>query len=90
MFNRFKLWLFLFGVAFTQGVFNTTLAGLYWVITGDGLPPDPDEPLSSRVGRYSMEGRRWAIGAEKIIDGIFGKGHCRASAEYHLRKCECI
>ncbi len=79
MWKRFKLWLWLFAVAFTQGVFNTTFAGLWWVITGRGSPPNPDEPLSSRIGRNAVKGKRWALWAERVVDGILGKGHCRAS-----------
>ena len=77
---RFKRWLYLFAVALTQGIVNTTLAGLWWAITGKGQEPDPDEPFSSRVGRNALSGKRWALIAEKLVDGIFGAGHCRASA----------
>ncbi len=80
MWQRFTRWLYLFGIALTQGIVNTTLAGLWWVITGNGQEPDPDEPFSSRVGRNAIAGKRWALVAEKIVDGIFGAGHCRASA----------
>jgi hypothetical protein len=41
----------------------------------------PDETTSSRVGRAAMEGKRWAIVAEKIIDFFLGAGHCRDSLE---------
>lgn len=70
----------MFGVAFTQGVFNTTFAGLWWVLTGRGQAPDPDEPLSSRIGRNAIAGKLWALIAERIVDGILGEGHCRESA----------
>ena len=80
MWVRFKRWLYLFGIALTQGIVNTTIAGLWWVLTGRGSEPDPDEPFSSRVGRNAIAGRWWALAAEQIIDGIFGAGHCRASA----------
>lgn len=77
---RFARWVYLFAVALTQGIVNTTIAGLWWVITGRGQEPDPDEPFSSRVGRNAIAGKRWALIAERIVDGIFGAGHCRASA----------
>ena len=80
MWARFKRWFYLFAVALTQGIINTTLAGLWWVITGNGQEPDPDEPFSSRVGRNAIAGKRWALAAEKVVDSIFGAGHCRASA----------
>lgn len=80
MWARFKRWFYLFAVALTQGVINTTVAGLWWVVTGNGDEPDPDEPFSSRVGRNAIAKKRWALAAEVIVDGIFGKGHCRESA----------
>ena len=80
MWARFKRWAYLFAVALTQGIINTTMAGLWWVVTGNGQEPDPDEPFSSRVGRNAIAGKRWALAAEKVVDGIFGAGHCRASA----------
>lgn len=80
MWNRFKRWAYLFGIALTQGIVNTTLAGLWWVITGHGQEPDPDEPFSSRVGRNAIAGKRWALVAEWLIDGVLGKDHCRLSA----------
>ena len=80
MHARFKRWAYLFAVALTQGIINTTMAGLWWVVTGNGQEPDPDEPFSSRVGRNAIAGKRWALAAEKVVDGIFGAGHCRASA----------
>lgn len=76
---RFKLWLWLFAVAFTQGVFNTTLAGLWWVVTGKGEAPDPDEPLSSRIGRNAILGKKWALVLEWLVDRVLGQGHCRSS-----------
>jgi hypothetical protein len=80
MVERFQRWLLLFGIALTQGVVNVTIAGLWWVITGQGSEPDPDEPFSSRVGRNAIAGKRWALIAEWAIDGIFGANHCRAEA----------
>ena len=80
MLARFRRWLYLFAVALTQGIVNTTIAGLWWVLTGRGSEPDPDEPFSSRVGRNAITGKRWALMLEKVIDGIFGAGHCRESA----------
>jgi hypothetical protein len=88
MWGRFKHWLFLFGIAVTQGIINVTIAGLWWVITGNGAAPDPDEAFSSRIGRYAMQGKRWALVMEKVIDRIFGAGHCRQSAAYHAMRCD--
>lgn len=80
MVTRFRRWLFLFGVALTQGVVNVCIVGIWWVLTGRGSEPDPDEPFSSRVGRNAVRGKRWALIAEKFVDAIFGEGHCRQSA----------
>jgi hypothetical protein len=87
MLARFRHWLWLLAVTLTQGVINTLLAGLWWVLTGRGIAPDPDEAFSSRVGRYAMQGSKWALIAERLIDGLFGRGHCRASAANHERRC---
>lgn len=49
---------------------------------------NPDETISSRVGRAALEGRWWArFFAEPVIDGLFRlvagqRGHCRASIEW--------
>lgn len=79
MIKRLKLWFWVLAVSFTQSVFNTFGAGLWWVLTGRGSAPNPDEPLSSRVGRNAIAGKKWALFAEKVIDDIFGKDHCRNS-----------
>ena len=79
MTQRLRTWLWMLAICFTQAVFNTFGAGLWWVLTGRGDCPDPDEPLSARVGRNAVAGKRWALLAERLIDGIFGKGHCRSS-----------
>ncbi|MFZ4165302.1 hypothetical protein [Brevundimonas sp. NPDC058933] len=55
--------------------------------------PDPDETISSRVGRYSIRGDRWAKVAEYLIDLLFfwqtdehgRRNHCRRSVE--AREC---
>lgn len=86
MWRRFHRWLWLFGVALTQGIVNTTLVGLWWVITGRGTEPDPDESFSSRVGRNALAGRGWALIAERVIDGLLGAGHCRGSARRTLQQ----
>ena len=80
MISRFRFWLYLAAVALTQGIFNTCGAGLWWVITGRGSAPNPDEPLSSRVGRAAMKNKTWALWAEHEIDSVLGEGHCRESA----------
>jgi hypothetical protein len=47
--------------------------------------PNPDETISSIVGRNAVAGQRWAIISEKVINFIFGvlgdHNHCRKSIE---------
>ena len=48
------------------------------------LDGDPDETISSRVGRNAVAGKWWALIAERVIDFIawrvFGQyDHCRRS-----------
>lgn len=48
---------------------------------------NPDETISSAIGRKAMQGRRWALVAERIIDWLFLRltgeaGHCRANIEW--------
>lgn len=47
---------------------------------------NPDETISSAVGRKAMAGRKWALRAERIIDWLFERlgeepGHCRRMIE---------
>lgn len=61
--------------------------GAWWALTGRGSRPRADETISSRVGRNAIAGKRWALAAEWLIDGLFwlaaGKGgHCRANIEW--------
>lgn len=51
------------------------------------LAGNPDETISSRVGRGAKAGARWALIAEGIIDWIFEQlgqppGHCRRKIEW--------
>ena len=42
---------------------------------------DPDETISSRIGRGAIAGYRLALICEAVIDAMpwFGPGHCRRS-----------
>ena len=44
----------------------------------------PDHTISGEVGYAAMQGKRWGLAAEVIIDGMpwFGEGHCRNSIEW--------
>ncbi len=52
---------------------------------------NPDETISSAVGRKAVAGKRWAIVAECLINALFNDpyvpvegrpGHCRANIEH--------
>lgn len=47
------------------------------VLTGG----DPDETVSSRVGKASAAGSRIGHLLEICLDAVFGAGHCRTSIE---------
>jgi len=47
------------------------------VLTGG----DPDETVSSRVGKAATAGSRIGMALEWCLDGVFGTGHCRESIE---------
>lgn len=42
----------------------------------------PDHTISGEVGYAAMNGKRWGLMAEKVIDRLLGKGHCRESIEW--------
>ena len=54
-------------IALDQGC-NTCLAG------------DPDETISSRVGKAALQGKRWALIAQRLIDALF---HALAGQDRH-------
>ncbi|KAF0235363.1 MAG: hypothetical protein FD177_117 [Desulfovibrionaceae bacterium] len=47
------------------------------VLTGG----DPDETVSSRVGKAAAAGGLIGLALERCLDAVFGKGHCRESIE---------
>lgn len=57
-----------------------SVRGLFYVC-GRGECPNADETISSFVGRRSRDGAAWAKAAERLIDAVFGAGHCRRSIE---------
>ena len=65
-------------VALTQ-LLQTVLGGLAYLAGRSRRPADPNETTSSRIGRNAVEGKRWALAAEWIVDRMLGKGHCRDS-----------
>lgn len=75
--GRFRTWLHDMLVSLDQGA-GCWIRG-WWFVWVGGEPPDPDETVSSWVGRHAIAGNTWALVAEKLIDAIMGAGHCRAS-----------
>ncbi len=47
------------------------------VLTGG----DPDETVSSRVGKAASAGSRIGRALERCLDAVFGAGHCRGAIE---------
>lgn len=44
-----------------------------------GLGGSEDETISSRAARAARDGEPWGPLAVRIIDAVFGKGHCLSS-----------
>ena len=42
----------------------------------------PDHTISGEVGYAAYQGKRWGKYAERVIDALFGKGHCQRSIEW--------
>ena len=42
----------------------------------------PDHTISGEVGFAAYQGKRWGRRAERVIDALFGKGHCQSSIEW--------
>ena len=42
----------------------------------------PDHTVSGEVGYAATLNKRWALRAEKILDKVFGAGHCQESIEW--------
>jgi len=86
---RAQFWLALLGTALSQ-LLNVTVRGPRFVVLG-GISPDPDETLSSVVGRAALDGRLAGLVAEWIIDRLAypfegALGHCRSAANRWLAK----
>lgn len=79
MLKRLASWIVVVLVAIDQ-VAHAVLAGPKYVLVG-GPKPNPDETISSKVGRMAVKGKLWARIAEVPINALFwpleGWGHCR-------------
>jgi hypothetical protein len=50
-----------------------------YIVTGYNLP-SAHETISAWVGASAALGRPWAIETARLLDDIFGKGHCARAA----------
>lgn len=84
MFRRLAAWVVEILVGIDQ-LAHVVLGGPKFLLWG-GPCPSADETISSKVGRQAMNGKRWAIVAEFVIDGFFRllgeRGHCRNKIEW--------
>jgi hypothetical protein len=73
--DRFLTWVSLMFVALDQ-LFATWFRGFVFVWF-NGEPPNPDETLSSWIGRGEVAGVRAFVIAAHLIDFFMGAGHCQ-------------
>lgn len=52
-----------------------------YIVTGQN-PPTAHETISAWVGTEAARGGRVGLVAQRIIDGIFGAGHCARAAAF--------
>lgn len=65
---------------------QVVLVGVAYLLHLTEVCPSADETISSYVGRGAIDGRRWALIAERVIDRLFvllgeAPGHCRRNVE---------
>lgn len=82
MFTRFRLWVWQLLISLDQ-LGHVIFGGPKFILVG-GTVPNADETISSKVGRASIAGKRWARIAEKVIDTLAyllagQKNHCLRS-----------
>jgi len=54
-----------------------------YIVTGYNIP-SAHETISAWVGSSAFKGYAWAIEAAKLLDAIFGKGHCERARLFDL------
>ena len=81
--RRARAWALSIAIALDQ-LACVILMGPKFVLAG-GDRPNPDETISSRVGRYAVRGKRWALACEVVINALFSllgeRDHCRSHIE---------
>jgi hypothetical protein len=88
--ERARAWLWVWLLSIDQG-WNVKGRFVSFVLLGRGKCPSEDETISSWVGRNALEGKRWALAFERIIDALAWRiarqrNHCRASIERHVMR----
>lgn len=78
MIDRLRAWALQMLICVDQ-IAGCWLRGWVYVWIG-GEQPKADETISSWVGRRAIAGFAWALVAERLIDLLFGAGHCRRAA----------
>lgn len=90
--RRLALLIFVLLVSLDQLLHVLVTAPFYMIGVTD--LPNPDETVSSRVGRHAVKGEPWAYVAEWLINWLFfwqvdengRRNHCRRSIE-EAREC---
>jgi hypothetical protein len=81
--SKFFKWVVQILVCIDQ-FFHVVLWGPHYLFFG-GEKPLADETISSKVGRYAIDGYKWALILEKLINFPFAlmgdKNHCRKRIE---------
>ena len=57
------------------------IRGPIYLLTGHNLP-SAHETISAWIGVSAALGKPWAVEAARLIDSIFGPGHCARAAVY--------
>lgn len=74
LFSRIGYCLLQFLILFDELV-QVIIRSIIFIVTGDN-PPSAHQTISGWVGMGVTKRYKIAIFAQKIIDGIFGNGHC--------------
>lgn len=55
------------------------IKSFFFIWLNRGEAPVLDYTMSAYTGEHAIEGEKWALVVEKIIDAVMGSGHCRAA-----------
>lgn len=81
-----KWWIFIKQILVSIDQFLCLIIFGFVYLIGKGPLPDPDETISSVVGKNALKGKKWALIAEKIINRLFEclgeENHCYNAIEW--------